>query len=228
MEELGFEPLVTLRPGLAPLHHSCLSHRMVCIPAWCVRHSALCSRVLPLQSPPLILAERQHMRRAWVYSGPFRGRRLLDDMALSHLPAFVRGGHHDSWRKHKSHTHVRTHTHTPREKRRKTHRANKTVIESCNQAEPLAVSLCLTHCPASDGLSYLPERQQRMTRGVHRAPPFPPADCQARSGRIAVWGFGIHQGRSSCPFFLGSLGLSRFSAIICAAESSSEKGNEME
>ena len=92
-----------------PTHHNCLPCGIVCIR---MHHSALYFRVLPHQSPPLILTARQHMRKSWVYSGPFRGTSLLEDIALSHLPVYVWGEHRDSWRKCKSHTHTHTHTHT--------------------------------------------------------------------------------------------------------------------
>ena len=138
-------------PRTFPTHHSCLPRGIVCIP---VLPGALYFRVLLHQSPPLILTERQHMRKSWVYSGPFRGTSLLEDIALSDLSAYVWGGHRDSWRKCKSHTH--THTHT-KIKRWKTYGANKTIIESANLRN-FWLSLCLPHCQISDALSYIPKR----------------------------------------------------------------------
>ena len=140
-----------------PTHHNCLPCGIVCIR---MHHSALYFRVLPHQSPPLILTARQHMRKSWVYSGPFRGTSLLEDIALSHLPVYVWGEHRDSWRKCKSHTHTHTHTRTDiKIKRWKIYRASKTIIESC-KPEELSLSLCLPHCQISDVLSYVAKRMK--------------------------------------------------------------------
>ena len=106
-------------------------------------------------------------------------------------------------------TRMRVHTHThppPRKKRRKTHRANKTIIESCNQEELLAMSLCLTHCQISGVLSHLPERQQQMMRGVRWVPHFLLLIIRPSLGIYSCVGFWHPSGQIFLPLFPGFSG----------------------